>query len=97
MKTLIGHAHACGVGASIRVLMRSSGNLTKLMAVRTPGRLIGDLAAHIAFDPATSIRGAHLFPLGGLSKTSKWTYAVLDGRFEMEPGGNGVAVTAPPE
>jgi methylenetetrahydrofolate reductase (NADPH) len=87
IKTLLGHARACGIGPSMRVLTRQAKNLTKLMSVRTPDKLVTDLAACKANDPDCGIRRVHLYPLGGLRRTAAWTYAVLDGRFHMNTAG----------
>jgi methylenetetrahydrofolate reductase (NADPH) len=87
IKTLLGHARACGIGPSMRVLTRQARNLTKLMSVRTPDKLVTDLAACTAKDPDCGIRRVHLYPLGGLRRTAAWTYAVLDGRFHMNAAG----------
>jgi methylenetetrahydrofolate reductase (NADPH) len=87
IKTLLGHARACGIGPSMRVLTRQARNLSKLMSVRTPDRLVADLANCALRDPGCGIRKVHLYPLGGLRRTAAWTYAVLDGRFHMNAAG----------
>ncbi|MDH3229695.1 MAG: methylenetetrahydrofolate reductase [Alphaproteobacteria bacterium] len=87
IKTLLGHARACGIGPSMRVLTRQARNLTRLMSVRTPDRLVADLAAYRAQDPDCGIQRVHLYPLGGLRRTAAWTYAVLDGQFHMKTAG----------
>jgi methylenetetrahydrofolate reductase (NADPH) len=92
IKTLLGHAKACGVGSSMRVLTRTP--VTKLMATKSPGRLLADLTAHVAYTPNTCIAGVHMYPLGGLGRTAKWTHAVVDGEFEVQPGGDRIRVTA---
>ncbi len=87
IKTLLSHARACGIGPSMRVLTRQAKNLRRLMSVRTPDRLVTDLAAYQAGDPACGIRKVHLYPLGGLRRTAAWIYAVLDGAFHMNAAG----------
>ncbi|UCH75798.1 MAG: methylenetetrahydrofolate reductase [Rhodospirillales bacterium] len=87
IKTLLGHARACGIGPSMRVLTRQAKNLTKLMSVRAPDRLVSDLAACRAADPACGISKVHLYPLGGLRRTAAWVYAVLDGCFHVAEAG----------
>ncbi len=87
IKTLLSHARACGIGPSMRVLTRQAKNLSRLMSVRTPDRLVTDLAAYQAGDPACGIRKVHLYPLGGLRRTAAWIYVVLDGAFHMNAGG----------
>lgn len=90
IKTLINHARACGVGPSMRVLTRQARNITKLLTVSAPDRLIADLALYRATDPDCGIRKAHFYPLGGLRRSAKWAYAVADGHFTLK--GKGLAV-----
>lgn len=95
VKTLLGHARACGVGPSMRVLTRSTGNLTKLMAVRSPARLLADLVSHAASAPTTALAGVHMYPLGGLARTAAWSHAIVDGHFDLEPDGDRIRLMAP--
>lgn len=87
IKTLLNHARACGIGPSMRVLTRQARNLKRLMSVRAPDKLVADLAAYQAADPACGIRRAHLYPLGGLRRSAAWVYAVLEGHFQMNAKG----------
>ena len=93
MKTLIGHAKACGVGPSLRVLTRQAKNITKLMRVNAPDRLVVDLAHYAATDPACQITTAHLYPLGGLKRSAHWCKAVVAGDFTLDSAGKGFTVT----
>ncbi len=92
IKTLLAHARACGIGPSMKFLTRQARNLTKLMTVSTPDQLVTDLAAYKASDPGCGIVGAHLYPLGGLRRSAKWSYAVTEGAFTMNRDGTGFAV-----
>ena len=92
LKALIGHAKACGVGPSMRFLTRQARNVTKLLAVSAPDRLVTALAAYRAADPNCGIRGVHVYPLGGLKRSARWTRAVIDGGFEMHEDGQGFEV-----
>ena len=97
LKALIGHAKACGVGPSMRFLTRQARNVTKLLAVTAPDRLVAGLAAYRASDSRCGIRGVHVYPLGGLKKSARWAQAVVDGRFEMREGDQGFEVEAAPD
>ena len=97
LKALIGHAKACGVGPSMRFLTRQARNVTKLLKVTAPDRLVAGLAAYRATDPQCGIRGVHVYPLGGLKRSARWAQAVVDGRFEMREGGQGFEVDAAPD
>ena len=97
LKALIGHARACGVGPSMRFLTRQARNVTKLLTVSAPDRLVAELAAYRAVDPRCGIHGVHVYPLGGLKRSARWAQAVVDGRFEMREDGPGFEVDAAPD
>ena len=92
LKTLINHARACGIGPSMRFLTRQSRNVTKLLTVSAPDRLIADLAYYKATDPECGIRRAHIYPLGGLRRSARWVHAVADSAFTMQKGARNFAV-----
>lgn len=96
VKTLMKHAVACGIGNSMNFLRKQAMNVTKLMVVNAPDRLVRDLAAYHATDPTCGIEVAHMYPLGGLKKTAAWTRAVQDGHFDLKSKG-GFEVTVPIE
>lgn len=89
IKSLIGHARACGVGPSMSFLTKQAKNVTKLLTVNAPDKLCVALATYQATDPNCGITGLHMYPLGGLKKTAQWSYAVRDGLFEMNSRGDG--------
>lgn len=97
LKTLINHARICGIGPSIRVLTRQARNITRLMTLQTPDRLLLDLARYKASDPDCGIEGLHVYPLGGLRKTAAWLTAIQEGDFTIHPDGNGFTVNRPIE
>lgn len=92
LKSLIAHSKACGVGASMRFLTKQAKSLSKLLMVNTPDKLCVDLVNYQATDPDCGIKGMHLYPLGGLKKTTRWAYAVRDGKFEMTDNESGFTV-----
>ena len=92
IKTLLNYAKACGVGQSMNFLKRQAKNVTKLMKVSEPDAEVTALARYRATDPNCGITGVHMYPLGGLKKTAKWTYAVIDGHFDMTKDGAGFQV-----
>jgi methylenetetrahydrofolate reductase (NADPH) len=93
IKTLLNYAMACGVGNSMTFLKKQARNVTKLMSVSTPDKLLMELADYKANDPNCGLVGTHMYPLGGLKKTAKWTYAVIDGQFALNAKGPGFKVT----
>ena len=87
LKTLLLHAKACGIGASMKVLTKQAKNITKLLVVNTPDKLVADLADYQTNDPDCSIVGVHMYPLGGLRRSASWSYAVADGLFTLNDRG----------
>jgi methylenetetrahydrofolate reductase (NADPH) len=92
IKTLLNHARACGVGPSMRFLTRQARNITKLMTVSTPDKLVFELARYRAEDPGCGIARVHVYPLGGLRRSAAWTYAVADGDFSLKPKDKGFTI-----
>lgn len=92
LKSLLGHAKACGVGASMKVLTKQAKNITKLLLVQAPDKQVVGLADYQATDPKCGIVGAHMYPLGGLRRSSQWSYAVTEGKFTMNKDGDGFKV-----
>jgi methylenetetrahydrofolate reductase (NADPH) len=95
LKALLGHAKACGIGPSMRVLTRQARNLSQLLVVSAPDQMLTDLARYRMTDPRCGIERVHLYPLGGLAKTARWTYAVLQGQFTMRREQRGFTVHVP--
>jgi len=92
LKTLINHAKACGIGPSMRVLTRQAKNITKLLNVKAPDRLVCELAYYRAHEPDCGIRRVHVYPLGGLRRSAQWIYAVADGEFTLGKDGRSFTV-----
>lgn len=95
LKTLLGHAKACGIGNSMRLLTKQAKNVAKLLVVNAPDQLVRDLARYKATDPKCGIRKVHMYPLGGMKKSAAWSYAVADGAIELKK--KGFEVTRPIE
>ncbi|MEM7224468.1 MAG: methylenetetrahydrofolate reductase [Pseudomonadota bacterium] len=85
LSTLIKYAAACGVGNSIRFLKRQGAGMTNFLSLQAPDKLVRDLAAYAANDSDCAIEGVHMYPLGGLTKTAKWSYVVADGAIAIRP------------
>lgn len=87
LKTLLMHAKACGIGASMKFLTKQAKNITKLLVVNTPDKLVRDLAQYKVSDSESGITGVHMYPLGGLRRSAKWSYAVVDRNFFLDDRG----------
>lgn len=95
IKTLMAHAKACGIGPSMTFIAKQAMNVAKLLTVSAPDKLVTELAAYKARDPKCGISGVHMYPLGGLKKTADWSYAVVDGRFELNNKQTGFEAAMP--
>jgi methylenetetrahydrofolate reductase (NADPH) len=83
IKTLLGFSKAAGVGNSIRFLMKRAADVTKLMTVNAPDKQVIDLARYVAEDANAGISGVHMYAIGGLKRSSAWSYALRDGLFDV--------------
>ena len=83
IKTLLNHARACGVGPSMRFLTRQAKNVAKLVQTSSPESLLFDLAEQ-GMSNESLIHGIHVYPLGGLKKSSAWFAAVGDGNYALD-------------
>jgi methylenetetrahydrofolate reductase (NADH) len=70
--TLLKYAAMCGVGNSINFLKKRARAVTALASSHSPESMIGPIEKHIHNNPATAIRGVHVFPFGGLKQSSEW-------------------------
>jgi methylenetetrahydrofolate reductase (NADPH) len=71
----------------MRIITRQAANIAKLMTTRMPDKITRDLANYQANDPQCGITQCHLYPLGGMAKSAKWLYAVMDGKFVLTDEG----------
>ncbi len=92
IKTLLNYAMACGVGNSINFIKRQASNVSKLLMPQAPDRLLIDLANYAANDPASNVKGIHLYPLGGLKKTAEYARSVTRGMFSFNKTCDGFSV-----
>lgn len=70
--TLLKFSAMCGVGNSINFLKKRATALTTLATSHSPEGMVGPIERHVLHNPVTAIRGVHVFPFGGLAKTSQW-------------------------
>jgi methylenetetrahydrofolate reductase (NADPH) len=92
IRSLLSYARLCGVGNSMRVLTRQSGNLLKLARLSYPDGLIAALAGQRALDPQCRIDRLHFYPFGGLARTARWIEAIRAGAFTLHDDGLGFTV-----
>lgn len=70
--TLIKYAAMCGVGNSIQFLKKNAFSLTALATSHSPEDMVGPIEQHRAGSPSCPIAQIHVFPFGGLKKSSEW-------------------------
>ena len=63
VKTLLRFAKVCGVKASTQVLRKQGFNISKLMFVNKPDKIVSELRGYDQL---------HLYPFGGVAKSSEW-------------------------
>ena len=74
--TLLKHAKACGIGASMIFLKKQARNASKMITSLKPDILLHDLAEHVRNNPTSRIEKLHIYPLGGLRKSVEWIQRV---------------------
>lgn len=84
---LIKYAMACGVGASVRGVMRNLRTVTGLAGLATtPEQMLVGLAGGCETGEGALIVQPHVFAFGGSLATAQWLRAVVDGRYELRDG-----------
>ena len=63
LNTLLRFAKVCGVKASTQVLRKQGFNISKLMLVNKPDKIVSELQGYDQL---------HLYPFGGVDKSSEW-------------------------
>ena len=63
IKTLMRFASVCGIKASTQVLRKQGLNISKLMFVNKPDKIISELSGYDQL---------HLYPFGGIAKSAAW-------------------------
>jgi methylenetetrahydrofolate reductase (NADPH) len=81
---LIRYAMQCGVGASLRGVLRGMGAMRNVAGLATsPEAMLTSVVRHTLEAP-TRIVGVHFYSFGGALETARWLNAVGEGRFELE-------------
>jgi len=84
LKILVSYAKSCGIGNSIRFLSKQAFNIAKIATTKTPDKLIADLAEYKFSFPSSSLTKLHLYPFGGMKKTSQWMNAILENPIKIK-------------
>ena len=84
LKILFSYAKSCGVGNSIRFLSKQALNIKKITTTKTPDKLIADLADYKLNNPDSKLEKLHLYPFGGMKKTSQWMNSILENPIKIK-------------
>ncbi len=84
LKTLISFAKSCGIMNSLRFLSKQALNIRRIAATKTPDKLIADLAEYKFMNPSSKLTKLHLYPFGGMKKTSQWMNTILDNHLKFK-------------
>ena len=94
LKTLFSYAKSCGIGNSIKFLSKQALNISKITATKTPDRLIADLSEYKFNTSSSKLAKLHIYPFGGIKKTSQWMNAILENPIKIK-NNNEFETTAP--
>lgn len=70
--TLIKFAAMCGVGNSISFLKKNALSVTAMALGHNPEEIVGPIEKHFQANPTGPVQQIHIFPFGGLKKSSEW-------------------------
>jgi methylenetetrahydrofolate reductase (NADPH) len=81
---LIKFAMRCGIGASLRTVMRNLSGLSGIAELATtPGQHVMRL---MQLPSSTRIIAPHFFCFGGVLETAEWIHQIVSGRFAIQVG-----------
>lgn len=70
--TLIKFAAMCGVGNSISFLKKRAGAVLTMASGFDPDEIVNPIEAHVLASSDTAVKQIHVFPFGGVKKSSEW-------------------------
>lgn len=88
---LMHYAKMCGIGPSMRLLLRHGRGLAGAARVANASRMVLDLAAYAAERPDAGLGPLHVYPFGGLERAADWIES-LGGRGPGRAGGSALRV-----
>jgi len=89
--TLAKFAVRCGIGNSIKALVRGQTSVARLLIEAGPEQIVTALAG--AVRQGTPLAGLHFFTFGGVARTAKWCRAIARGELELLPADDRFRVT----
>lgn len=92
---LLKFAVQCGIGTSIRSLVKNAGAVASLTGlVAGPEQMLLGLLRGCARHPGSRLVQPHFYSFGGALATADWLRSVMEGKFEMAADGRRFAVRA---
>lgn len=70
--TLLRYSKMCGIGPSMKMLLRHGKGLTSVARVSRPSRMVLDLAEYRAAHPDCGMGPLHIYPFGGVARAVAW-------------------------
>jgi len=77
-----------GIGNSIRFLSKQALNISKIATTKKPDKLIADLAEYKFNSSSSKLAKLHLYPFGGMKKTSQWLNEILQNPLKIGSNNN---------
>lgn len=93
MTTLLKFAAMCGVGNSLDFLKKRASAVISMMAGFDPEEVVAPIEAHWQL-PGARITQMHVFPFGGVKKSSEWLYERGSWASEKKIAANGLISAA---
>ena len=83
LSTLIKYSLSCGIGNSMNFLKKQGSNVLNLVKTQEPDKLVRNLAVSEEILKKNGIEGIHIYPLGGIRKSSEWAQGIIDKNFKL--------------
>ena len=87
LSTLIKYSLSCGIGNSMNFLKKQSSNVLNLVKTQEPDKLVRKLAISEETLKKNGVKGIHIYPLGGIRKSSEWAQGIIDQNFTLTKDG----------
>ncbi len=87
LSTLIKYSLSCGIGNSMNFLKKQGSNVLNLVKTQEPDKLVRKLAVSEKTLKKNGIEGIHIYPLGGIRKSSEWAQGIIDEKFKLTGDG----------
>ena len=83
LSTLIKYSLSCGIGNSMNFLKKQGSNVLNLVKTQEPDKIVRKLAVSEEILKNNGIQGIHIYPLGGIRKSSEWAQNIIDENFKL--------------